>query len=66
MFLQSSNRQNSFLKDIRSIKLKKKALNVQKKVSKFIYIILQNEFIKGHHLIKKMKIKDQVLNMENK
>ena len=30
------------------------------------YIYIRNEFIKGHHLIKKMKIKDQGLNMENK
>ena len=30
------------------------------------YIYIRNELIKGHHLIKKMKIKDQGLNMENK
>ena len=38
----------------------------RKKLASYIYIRLRNEFIKGHHLIKKMKIKDQVLNMENK
>ena len=31
----------------------------------YIYIRVRNEFIKGHHLIKKIKIKDQGLNMEN-
>ena len=30
------------------------------------YIYIRNELIKGHHFIKKMKIKDQGLNMENK
>ena len=38
----------------------------RKMLVSYIYIRLRDEFIKGHHLIKKMKIKDQGLNMENK
>ena len=38
----------------------------RKKLVSYVYIRLRNKFIKGHHLIKNMKIKDQGLNMENK
>ena len=60
IFLWSRTRQKFFFKGY------KKHEMYRKKLASYVSIIFRNEFIKGHHLIKKKKIKDQGLNMESK
>ena len=60
MFLWSWSRQKFFFKGY------KKHYMYREKLASYVSIRLRNEFIKGHHWIKKKKIKDQGLNMESK